>query len=91
MRMVLDGPRPQEVDDLLARRRARGLDTYDEVWNGEYHSNPSPNRRHARIQARLVAILSPLYRHVAVGLVGPVRRTAVNASRQRGTENFPSP
>lgn len=62
MRTVLNGPLPREVDDLLARRRALGQDPYDEVWNGEYHTNPNPNRRHARIQSRLFEILSPLYR-----------------------------
>ncbi len=66
MRTVLNGPLPQEVEDLLARRRALGLDTYDEVWNGEYHMNPAPNRRHARIQARLIEVLSPLYRRAGL-------------------------
>ena len=66
MRTVLNGPLPQEVDDLLARRRALGLDTYDEVWNGEYHMNPSPNRRHARVQSRLIEILNPLYRRAGL-------------------------
>lgn len=66
MRMVLNDPIPAEVADLLARRRALGQDTFDEVWNGEYHMNPSPNMRHARVQLLLGAFL--LERSEAAGL-----------------------
>ncbi|CAN5769836.1 hypothetical protein BH24ACT5_BH24ACT5_16730 [soil metagenome] len=51
MRTVLNGPLPAEVDDLLARRHDLGLDMFDEVWNGDYHMNPSPNARHGHVQA----------------------------------------
>ena len=29
--------RPPELTALLERRRKLGLDTFDEVWEGEYH------------------------------------------------------
>lgn len=36
-------------ENLLAERRTRGLDRYDEVWNGVLHMNPSPVPRHAHV------------------------------------------
>jgi hypothetical protein len=36
MRTVVLGPRPPELDALIARRRSLGLDTHDEVWKGEH-------------------------------------------------------
>ncbi len=59
MRMVLNGPIPVEVTDLLARRRALGQDTHDEVWNGEYHMNPAPHFRHAYLVPQLHGLLGP--------------------------------
>ena len=41
MRTVVLGPRPPELDALIARRRSLGLDTHDEVWKGEYHMAPA--------------------------------------------------
>lgn len=70
MRTVLNGPLPAEVDDLLTRRRALGLDIYDEVWNGEYHVNPSPNARHGHVQAQLAELLGPLLRAAGLTPIG---------------------
>lgn len=50
----------EHSDQQLRDRRARGLDRFDEVWNGELHMNPSPSPDHQRIASRLVAILTPL-------------------------------
>ncbi len=55
--MVLNEPLPGEVHDLIARRRALGLDTHDEVWNGEYHMNPAPHPDHGHLEAGLHRIL----------------------------------
>lgn len=41
-------------------RRARGLDRFDEVWNGELHMNPPPSSLHQEIATRLVAALVPV-------------------------------
>jgi hypothetical protein len=32
------GPRPQELETLIIRRRSLGLDTFDEIWEGTYHA-----------------------------------------------------
>lgn len=45
-------------EDLLAERRTRGLDRYDEVWNGVLHMNPSPIPRHNRIARTLFLALT---------------------------------
>ena len=58
--MVLNEPIPVEVTDLLARRRALGLDKHDEIWDGEYHMNAAANIRHARVQALLAHTLITL-------------------------------
>ncbi|MBO0835758.1 MAG: hypothetical protein J2P28_09590 [Actinobacteria bacterium] len=39
--VVLD-PVPAEVEELIERRRALGLDLFDEVWAGTYHMAPAP-------------------------------------------------
>jgi len=41
-------------------RRARGLDRFDEVWDGELHMNPPPSSLHQEIATRLVAALIPV-------------------------------
>jgi Uma2 family endonuclease len=68
MRTVVVGIRPPELDALIARRAALGLDRFDEVWKGDYHMNPAPHSRHARLDAQLAAILHPYGR--AAGLTG---------------------
>ena len=56
------GPAPQELQVLIDRRRALGLDGHDEVWDGEYHVAPAASSRHAAVQA---AVLAMLRDHVA--------------------------
>jgi len=68
VRTVLVGERPQEVEDLLARRRALGQDLFDEVWEGEYHVAPAPHWRHSRVDNQLARLLGP--RADAAGLLG---------------------
>lgn len=67
--MVRD-PQPIEFEALLERRRALGLDRRDEVWEGVLHMNPAPHRRHAYLQAQLIALLSPLGRPAGLTVVG---------------------
>ncbi len=57
--LVLDPP-PAEIEALLERRRYIGADSHDEMWQGVLHMAPAPLRRHARLQARLAALLEPL-------------------------------
>jgi hypothetical protein len=43
VKTVVLGPRPAELDVLIARRQALGLDTFDEVWESS-----SPNTAGSR-------------------------------------------
>jgi len=47
----------QEVEDLIAQRKALGQDLYDEVWEGEYHVAAAPTDAHADLQVQLIEIL----------------------------------
>lgn len=44
----------------LEERRRKGLDVFDEVWDGVLHMVPTPSSHHQRLGARLVAALLPL-------------------------------
>ena len=66
MRTVVHGPLPAELEEYMAKRARLGLDRRDEVWEGEYHMSPAPNRRHADLEAQLGELLGPRAR--AVGL-----------------------
>lgn len=65
--MIL-GPRPAELEALIERRRALGLDVYDEVWEGEYHMAPAAHPSHGYLDDELAVLLRPLARRA--GLVG---------------------
>jgi hypothetical protein len=60
MRTVILGERPEELEALIESRRATGADLYDEVWEGDYHMNPAPRIPHAKLGARLAALLAHL-------------------------------
>jgi Uma2 family endonuclease len=68
VRTVVLGPRPQELEALIERRRATGADLYDEVWDGDYVMAPAPRPDHGIVDDELAAILRPLAR--AAGLIG---------------------
>jgi Uma2 family endonuclease len=51
---------PLIEEELLAERRARGLDRWDEIWEGVYVMAPYPNNEHQVIQARFVTILQTI-------------------------------
>ena len=53
-------------DDLLAERRRKGLDVYDELWDGVLHMPPPPSSRHQRLGTRLLVTLEPLARAVGI-------------------------
>jgi Uma2 family endonuclease len=48
--LILD---PQQSQRLLAERHARGLDRFDEVWEGVYVMAPAPNDEHQQVTTRL--------------------------------------
>lgn len=60
MRTVVLGPRPPLLEELIERRRALGQDTFDEVWDGDYHMAPGPSAGHGRVDDELTVLLRPL-------------------------------
>jgi len=67
MKTVVLGPAP-EVEALIARRKALGLDLFDEVWEGTHHVAPAPMAAHALLDEILAVSLYPYAQ--AAGLVG---------------------
>jgi Uma2 family endonuclease len=57
MRTVVLGERPTELEALIARRHALGQDTFDEVWNGEYHMSPMAYNWHGILVGELTVVL----------------------------------
>ena len=51
---------------VRTERAKRGIDRYDEVWEGTYMMTPLPNLEHAAIQLRLSAVF-----RAALGFDGP--------------------
>lgn len=68
MRTVILGPRSAELEALIERRRALGLDVYDEEWEGDFHLAPAPHPSHGFLDDQLAVLLHPLTRQA--GLVG---------------------
>jgi len=68
MKTVVLGPRPAELQALIERRQALGIDIFDEVWEGSYHVVPAPNAAHAYLD-NVLAVLLHTYAEAA-GLVG---------------------
>lgn len=60
-------------EEELAERRAKGLDRWDEMWEGVLHMTPAPSVEHQRIVMELVEFLRPLLRESGRGtLIGQV-------------------
>jgi Uma2 family endonuclease len=68
MQTVVLGPRPAELEALIERRRALGIDLYDEVWKGSYHMSPAAHPSHGYLDDQLAVALRPYA--AAAGLVG---------------------
>ena len=71
MKTVVVGPRPAELEALIAARRARGLDLFDEIWDGVLHMNPAPRVRHGIVAAEVAAALRPAVRGARLRESGP--------------------
>ena len=67
VRTVVLGDPPKELRAMIARRQALGLDTHDEVWEGEYHMAPAAHPFHGYIYEEVASRLRPLAQ--AAGLV----------------------
>jgi Uma2 family endonuclease len=59
-------PVPAELADEVARRRAWGADTHDEVWDGEYRMAPAARGNHGNLQGRIFRILEPMAMRVGL-------------------------
>ena len=76
-------------EELIADRRARGIDQFDEVWDGVYVMVPLADDEHQEIQARLAIVLGLLVEFTGVGKI----RAGSNISNRRTdwTRNFRVP
>ncbi len=64
MTTIVRGPRPPELEQLLARRKRSGADRFDEVWEGRYVVAPDPHSRHGVVQIELGVLLKPVARRL---------------------------
>jgi Uma2 family endonuclease len=69
--LVMD-PAPAELDALIERREALGLDHRDEVWEGVLHMIPPPNFAHEHLSSHLHRLLGPYADAADLYLVGTV-------------------
>ena len=74
---------------LIRRRRVRGADRYDEVWNGVYIMNAYPNIEHQGLVGRLTSILLFLIDDQKLGMVLP--GCNVSDRPQKWKENYRCP
>jgi len=66
---------------LLERRRAHGLDRWDEVWEGVLHVNPPPSREHERLVMHVARLLGPHADAAGLDLLGGVGIGSVDDNR----------
>ena len=64
--LVLD---PQQSKRLQAERQARGLDRFDEVWEGVYVMAPAPNDEHQQLATRLARPFLDVVEDPGIGVV----------------------
>ncbi len=67
MTTVVLGERPAELEALIQKRRALGLDGHDEVWDGVYVMAPHAHSDHGIVEEELRGALFP--RAKAAGLI----------------------
>ncbi len=83
MRTVILGPRPPEIDALIARRQALGIDRFDEIWEGDYHMAPAAHPRHGVVTMMIGDLLK-----APADAAGLIRSTDFNVGEQ---DNFRVP
>lgn len=71
MKTVVLGPRPAELEALIERRRALGVDLFDEMWEGEYHMVPAAAAAHGYLDNVLAVLLDPPARQAGLTGTGP--------------------
>lgn len=62
---------PPQLDEVLRLRKERGLDLYDEVWEGTYVMHVIPNDEHQSIVGRLCRALIEGIEDPELGIVRP--------------------
>jgi Uma2 family endonuclease len=93
VKTVVLGDTPPALTSLIAERQRLGLDTHDEVWNGEYHMAPAASFSHGEIEMALGRLLhtkaSPLSMTVTgafnLGTNDDFRVPDLGVHRQRGS------
>jgi len=86
MTLLIAEPRVEQ--DLIEERRARGVDRFDEVWEGVYIMAPLPNDEHQGIATSLSSILFFVVQQTGLGAV----RAGVNLTdRDDWTTNYRCP
>jgi Uma2 family endonuclease len=58
-------------EEELADRRSKGLDRWDEMWEGVLHTTPAPSLEHQRILSGLIEFLRPYLRKTGRGTLLP--------------------
>jgi Uma2 family endonuclease len=66
--LILD---PQQSQRLLAERHARGLDRFDEVWEGVYVMAPAPNDEHQDVGGGFTEVLRTIIDREGLGKARP--------------------
>jgi Uma2 family endonuclease len=61
-----------ELRDLLADRQRRGLDRYDEWWQGVYRVVTGPTPEHGELVLELGSLLGPVVREAGLRQAAPV-------------------
>ena len=72
--------RTHVTDKELAERRSKGLDRWDEMWEGVLHMTPAPSLEHQRILDQLIVFL---VRHLTATARGTLR-SGINVFREEG-------
>jgi len=61
---------PSVAEQVIRERAERGMDRFDEVWDGEYRMVAAPNNEHDRIDTDINYFLITLVRKHKLGRVG---------------------
>lgn len=72
MKTVVLGRPPAELEAVIVRSRALGQDTYDEVWDGDYHVAPAGTGKHGSLQMRIGRVIHARIAVSGLEVTGPV-------------------
>jgi Uma2 family endonuclease len=73
------------TDAELANRRAKGLDRWDEMWEGVLHMTPAPSNEHQRILDELIMFLGRHLRDTKRGTL----RSGINVFKSSDNYRIP--